>query len=441
MTTTSESTSQAATAPPVVLVTDDSASTVMVLREMLELSGMRVIVARDGAAALALAAQQAPDLILLDVIMPGLDGHTACRRLKASQKLRNIPVIFMTSLTDEKSKLECFDAGGVDYIAKPLHLKEVLARVQTHLELNAMHKRLAQQNLALQREVAARAEVEASLEQLVARRTADLAQRTQALEESLLRQQRMQEHMVKTEIMASLGQLVAGLAHEINAPVGVSYTAATQLGEELRQFRASVDAGQMTRSRLEQFTTNSDDLVAALTANCARAAELVRRLKSGATDRSSEQRRQFLLGDLVRETMASLEPQLRKQEVKVQIEVEQEAMMDSYPGALSQVLINLTSNALDHAFGAVGGQLHLRIASGPATATLSFADNGSGIAAADLPRVFEPFFSTRRDAGNSGLGMHIVSSLVTATLGGAITLDSQPGQGTACTLTLPLAAP
>lgn len=419
MTTTSDSANQV-DSTPVVLVTDDSPSTVMVLREMLEQSGLRVITAPDGAAALELAAQQPPDLILLDVIMPDLDGYTACRRLKASPQLQHIPVIFMTSLTDEKSKLECFDAGGVDYIAKPLHLKEVLARVQTHLELTAMHKRL---------------------EQLVARRTADLAQRTKALEESLAQQQRMQEHMVKTEIMASLGRLVAGLAHEINAPVGVSYTAATQLGEELKRFRANIDSNQMTRSRLEQFTSNSADLVAALTANCARAAEMVRRLKSGATDRSSEQRRHFLLGDLVRETMASLEPQLRKQEAGVRIAVVQEVAMNSYPGALSQVLINLTTNALDHAFGAQGGQLDIRIGGDENNVTLSFADNGRGISAADLPHVFEPFFSTRRDAGNSGLGMHIVSSLVVTTLGGAITIDSQPGQGTVCTLALPAVAP
>lgn len=444
LTTTSESASPASAAPaaPVVLVTDDSPSTVMVLCEMLEQAGLRVISAADGAAALALAARQPPDLILLDVIMPSLDGYATCRQLKASAPLQHIPVIFMTSLTDEKSKLQCFEAGGVDYIAKPLHLKEVLARVQTHLALNAMQKQLAQQNLALQREVLARAEVEASLEQLVARRTADLEQRGKSLEESLAQQRRMQEHMVKTEIMASLGRLVAGLAHEINAPVGVSYTAATQLGEELRHFRAAVEANQMTRSRLAQFTASSAELVSALTVNCARAAELVRRLKSGATDRSSEQRRKFLLGDVVRETMASLEPQLRKQAVAVQIEVEQEVMLDSYPGALSQVLINLTSNSLDHAFGAHGGQLDIRVAAGsPAGATLTFADNGCGIAAIHLPRVFEPFFSTRRDAGNSGLGMHIVASLVTATLGGAITIASQPGRGTVCSLTLPLAAP
>lgn len=420
MTTTSENASQAAD-QPLVLVTDDSPSTVMVLQEMLEQSGMRVIVARDGVAALSMAEEQTPDLILLDVIMPGLDGYITCRRLKADPRLQHIPVIFMTSLTDEKSKLECFDAGGVDYIAKPLQLKEVLARVQTHLELNAMHRQL---------------------EQLVARRTADLAQRTRALEASLAQQQRMQEHMVKTEIMASLGRLVAGLAHEINAPVGVGYTAATQLDDELRRFRANVDSGQMTRSKLEQFTANSTELVSALTVNCARAAELVRRLKSGATDRSSEQRRPFLLGDLVRETMASLEPQLRKHEVTVRIDAPQELAMDSYPGALSQVLINLTSNALDHAFTAAGGQLEIRIApNGADEAMLAFGDNGRGIDAASLPRVFEPFFSTRRDAGNSGLGMHIVSSLVTTTLGGAVAIASTPGQGTVCTLTLPLAAP
>ena len=427
---------------PLVLVTDDSVSTVMVLREVLEQSGLRVHGAHDGASAVYQMEQTPPDLLLLDVVMPGMDGYEICRRLKANPRLRHVPVIFMTGLTDEQAKLECFDAGGVDYIAKPLQLKEVLARVHTHLELHAMQRRLAQQNHALQRQMLARAEVEASLEDLVERRTADLAQRTQALEESLAQQQRMQEHMVKTEIMASLGRLVGGLAHEINAPVGVAFTAATQIGDELRRFQAGVESGQVTRARLERFTSNAIVMADVLAVNCARAVELVRRLKSGATDRSSEQRRRFQLGELVRETMASLEPQLRKHDIEVKIEAAQEVAMDSYPGALSQVLINLATNALDHAFGANGGNggaIGIRIAaSGPDEVMLSFADNGGGIAEELLPRVFEPFFTTRREAGNSGLGLHIVASLVSGPLGGKIALDSTPGVGTVCKLTLPL---
>lgn len=428
-----------ASVKPVVLVTDDSVSTVMVLREVLEQSGLQVIGVHDGASALARMEQQTPDLVLLDVVMPGLDGYEICRRMKASPRLRQVPVIFMTGLTDEKSKLECFDAGGVDYIAKPLQLKEVLARVQTHLELHAMQQRMVEQNNALQREVQARAQVEAMLEELVARRTADLAQRTQALEDSLDQQRRMQEHMVKTEIMASLGRLVAGLAHEINSPVGVAFTAATQLGEELRRFEQNVGSGQVTRARLEKFIRNGIELADALAVNCARAAELVRRLKSGATDRSSERRRRFILGDLVRETMASLEPQLRKHDIEVQIEVVKEVAMDSYPGALAQVLINLATNALDHAFGGESGRITIRVEPGLANeVVLTFADNGRGIAPDVLAHIFDPFFTTRRDAGNSGLGMHIVSSLVSGTLGGSIAVESTPGQGALCRLVLPL---
>lgn len=431
MTTNSVSLSRAESRP-YVLVVDDSVSTVMVLREVLEQSGMRVEGAHDGASAMARLDAQAPDLLLLDVVMPGLDGYEICRRMKLSQRLRQVPVIFMTGLTDEPSKLECFDAGGVDYIAKPLQLKEVLARVQTHLALHAMQQRLAQQNLALQREIKARAQAEERLEALVERRSEDLAA-------SLAQQRHMQEHMIKTEIMASLGRLVAGLAHEINSPVGVAFTAATQLGDELRRFKENVEAGQVTRSRLEKFIRDSVELSDALAVNCARASALVRRLKSGATDRSSEQRRRFLLGDLVSETMASLEPQLRRHDIEVDLDSGPVLPMLSYPGALSQVLINLATNALDHAFNGESGRISIRIAlRGVNEVELCFADNGRGIPAQVLPHIFEPFFTTRRDAGNSGLGMHIVSSLVSGTLGGTVDVESSPGQGTLCRLMLPL---
>ena len=433
MTTNTVSLSRAESRP-YVLVVDDSVSTVMVLREVLEQSGMRVEGAHDGASAMARLDVQAPDLLLLDVVMPGLDGYEICRRMKLSQRLRQVPVIFMTGLIDEASKLECFDAGGVDYIAKPLQLKEVLARVQTHLALHAMQQRLAQQNLALQREIKARAQAEERLEALVERRSEDLAA-------SLAQQRHMQEHMIKTEIMASLGRLVAGLAHEINSPVGVAFTAATQLGDELRRFKENVESGQVTRSRLEKFIRDSVELSDALAVNCARASALVRRLKSGATDRSSEQRRRFILGDLVSETMASLEPQLRKHDIEVELDLDSAPVlaMFSYPGALSQVLINLATNALDHAFNGEAGRITIRMTlRGVNEAELCFADNGRGITADVLPHIFDPFFTTRRDAGNSGLGMHIVSSLVTGTLGGTVEVESSPGQGTLCRMLLPL---
>lgn len=395
----------------VVLAIDDSASSLMVLEDALNEAGYHAMRASDGMKGLAMAMATPPDLILLDVIMPGIDGFETCRRFKSDPTLRDIPLIFMTSLSTEQFKLDGFEAGAVDYLTKPLQMREMLARVQTHLSLSMMRRRLAAQNLALQREMAARASASRAL-------------------------------LSEAEGMAALGRTVATMAHDINAPVGMALTAASVLESRLRMLKGMLGQNKLTRSEMDKFIADGMEVSASVTINCRRAADLVRRLRSGVGERASAQRHRFLLGETVRQTIASMHPHFAEHHITWDLKVAQEVEMDSYPGILVRVLTNLAANAQDHAFAADGGRLDLSIEpGGEGRVLLRFADNGCGAAAVDLPRIFDAFYTTRREQGNSGLGMHIVRTMVNDILGGAVAVASEPGKGFVVTLDLPLCAP
>ena len=436
----------------IILVVDDSPSSVLVMKEYLEDAGYRTCHAYNGEAALEQARQARPALILMDVLMPGINGFDTCARLKADDALKDIPVMFMTALADENSKMHAFSVGGVDYVSKPPLLGELLARVRTHIALHTLQQNLARKNAALQREVAVREAAEQALrehrdqlERDVAERTADVVSHSHALEVSLARLRLAQEQVIKSETMASLGRVVAGIAHEVNTPLGVALSAASHLNDQIRLVAAKMRDNQLQRSKLEQFFALSQELAQALMINCQRAADLMGRLKSGATDRASGQRREFDLGAYVREVVASLQPQLKLACIDAEIDAADGIRMDSFPGPLAQILSNLVSNAQDHAFGGqdgLGGKVHIAVRElGDEHAEIVFSDNGAGIAPEHLPRILDPFFTTRRSAGNSGLGMHIMQSLVTVVLGGGLSVDSVQGQGTTVRLTFPRVAP
>ncbi|MEO0646228.1 MAG: response regulator, partial [Cyanobacteria bacterium J06650_10] len=175
-----------------VLVVDDTAANLEVVSQVLENSGCEVAVALDGDRALKLVHLHPPDLILLDVQMPGIDGFETCKRLKSNLSTRSIPVIFMTALSDTQSKLKGFDAGGVDYITKPFQAKELLVRVRTHLQLRQLHK---------------------TLQCRVDAKTSELQTTLERLHESQLQ-------LVQNEKMSALGNMIAGIAHEFNNPLG-----------------------------------------------------------------------------------------------------------------------------------------------------------------------------------------------------------------------------
>ncbi len=250
------------------------------------------------------------------------------------------------------------------------------------------------------------------------------------LEQAMMRLKLAQSQLVQSEKMASLGSLVAGLAHEINTPVGVGVTAASTLQEWARRLASQHQDGKLTRSELERFLALCGDSTQILMTNLQRAAELIRSFKQVAVDQSSDERRRFPLKAYLDEILRSLAPKLNRTGHEVTVDCPDGVEVDTYPGAVAQVLTNLITNSLMHAFpGGRRGHITVSVSEDAGQLLLRYADNGVGIPPEHLPRIYDPFFTTRRGSGGSGLGMHIVYNLVTQRLGGTISATSTVGQG------------
>ncbi|WP_245986845.1 PAS domain-containing sensor histidine kinase [Azospirillum thermophilum] len=267
-----------------------------------------------------------------------------------------------------------------------------------------------------------------------------LRQSRDAAEQALRELKATQASLIQAEKMASLGQLVAGVAHEVNTPIGITITGASQLQALMEELERQHAAGALRRSDFQRFLTDGQEMANLILANCTRAANLVQSFKLVAVDQSSDERRSFLLREYVEELLRSLHPTYKnRQGLQIVIDCPEEIELDGYPGALSQILTNLIMNALIHALEpeepgtiTIAARLTDR-----KTVELIVADTGRGIAPEVLPKIFDPFFTTRRGSGGSGLGLHIVYNLVTSRLHGTISVDSGLGRGTRFTLRFP----
>ncbi|MCW2246262.1 PAS domain S-box-containing protein [Azospirillum fermentarium] len=281
-----------------------------------------------------------------------------------------------------------------------------------------------------------------------ARKAEEIFDTMLALEEAYANLKDTQASLVQAEKMASLALLVAGIAHEINTPVGVAYGCSTHLEGQAGTVTDALAAGGLKRSTLESFLHDAGNAARLIRQNLERAAGLIQSFKRVAVDQTSQDRRRFALVPYLTEVAASLDPSLHHLRSRVAVDgpAADPVAMDSFPGALSQIVTNIVMNADVHAFGPGGpGEperlaIHVAALAGDEV-EIRFHDNGRGIPPAHLARVFDPFFTTRRGEGGSGLGLHIVFNLVTQTLGGRITVDSPPGGGTTFTLRLPRTAP
>ncbi|MCP1608474.1 PAS domain S-box-containing protein [Azospirillum lipoferum] len=275
-----------------------------------------------------------------------------------------------------------------------------------------------------------------------ARSAEEIFNAMQELERAYADLKETQANLVQAEKMASLALLVAGVAHEINTPIGIAFGCATHLSGRTGVLTEAFERGTMKKSDLAAYVATASESSRLIEQNLTRAAELIQSFKRVAVDQTSEERRRFDLLAYLEEVVTSLGPTLRKSPHRVAIACSPGIQMDSFPGALSQVVTNLVMNALTHAFPA-DSKGHIVIDVDEVTddeVEIRFADDGLGIAAANLPKVFEPFFTTRRGSGGSGLGLHIVFNLVTQSLGGRISVDSVPGDGTTFTLRIPKTA-
>ncbi len=259
----------------------------------------------------------------------------------------------------------------------------------------------------------------------------ELSQTNRELSKANQTIKRTQDQLVQSEKMAALGGLVAGVAHEINTPVGLGVTEASFLKEKTIEFSECYASEKLRRSDFEKYIKNATECAVSILANLERAAELIVSFKQVAVDQSGDERRRFALKPYIREILLSLRSKYKKTSHTITVNCPEDAEIDSYPGAFSQIVTNFVTNSLLHGFeGIEKGEICFDVTTEGDELLFRYSDNGRGMDEESLGRIFDPFFTTKRTRGGTGLGMHLVFNLVTRTLGGHIECSSAPGEGT-----------
>ncbi len=522
---------------PSILAVDDTPDNLRLLLQVLTQHDYEVRPVLEGARAIAAAQLDPPDLILLDIKMPVMDGYEVCKRLKADARTRDIPIIFLTVLDDVVDVVKGFELGGVDYVTKPVKKGELLARIENQVQLRSLQRHTAQQEsflrsiydgieagisvidvlgngqfrvaevnqTALRMSGLSREQIEGlDLKQLVPPETIarnhqacveqgvpitreeytdvggkkvwwlnthaplfnnhgqidrligtginitdrkqaelQLAEKTKELSQALETLQSTQTELVRSAKMAALGNMVAGVAHEINTPVGTAITTASTLENATKAIAADIAEGNLRKSSFNSYLEVAAECSQLILSNLRTAGDLVHSFKQVAVDQSSLQARTFALKLYLQEVITNLTPTLKQTPHRIVLEGNSTITLHSYPGAIAQIITNLIINSLTHAYPNEHeskhktGTLRLALHQHPGQVMMQYTDDGCGISPEHQSRVFEPFFTTSRERGGSGLGLHLVYNLVTQKLQGTINIASTLGSGTTFTITLP----
>ncbi|MBE9208250.1 hybrid sensor histidine kinase/response regulator [Nostoc sp. LEGE 06077] len=424
-----------------VLIVDDNPANLGVLSDTLDQAGLEVWVAKSGKVALERVKYALPNLILLDVMMPEIDGFETCRLLKADPKTQDIPVIFMTALSDTSKKIEGFQVGAVDYITKPFQQEEVLSRVKLHLKLHDLATRLEHKNVLLEQKVT---EVSQAYEYL----------------------KKVQIQLIQSEKLSSLGQMVAGIAHEINNPVNFIYGNLVHANEYTQEVLHLLHLYQeeyphpTPRIQAELEVTNLEflesDLLKLLNSmnfGARRIREIVKSMRVfSRTDDAN--RTETDIHECLDGTLTILNYRLKPKPEHPEIEIVKNygllPPVECYAGQINQVFMNILSNAIDalddynqqRSFEEIKQQpsrIEIRTSMiGDDWVTIHIADNGPGICQEVQAKLFEPFFTTKPAGKGTGLGLSISHQIVVEKHGGNINCQSTPGNGTAFIVKIPI---
>ncbi|MBW4642116.1 MAG: response regulator [Goleter apudmare HA4340-LM2] len=419
-----------------ILIVDDNPTNLSVLSEVLSNAGYKFRVAVNGESAILQAERNQPQLILLDVEMPGIDGFETCRRLKANPITQNIPLIFTTALADTNSKVKAFSLGAVDYIPKPFAQEEVLARVRVHLQLKQLTE---------------------SLEQQVSDISDGLRLRTTALEQA-------QVQLVQQEKLSTLGELIAGIAHEINNPINFIASNLAPLQEYIRDVTEIIQLYQQEYQPTEKISIAIEDTDLEFVLEDM--AKILNSMKCG-TDRikhisgalrtfSRSSGDSIMSADLhqgLDSTLMILQHRLKGKGDFPHIEIIKHygklPEVDCYPGQMNQVFMNILANAIDALDEAmIQGKLNactpkIEITTAMDSAqwiVIQISDNGIGISESHKQHLFEPLFTTKPVGKGTGLGLSIVHQIVVEKHHGILEVDTQPGQGAKFMIKIPVIA-
>lgn len=432
-----------------ILIVDDTLTNLEIISEALIGAGFEVATAVDGKKALEQIQIRVPDLILLDVMMPIMDGFETCKNLKIQPETHDIPVIFMTAITDTNSKVEALSLGAVDYITKPFHKAEVLARISSHLQLRSLNK---------------------NLEKRVTERTAELNQALKDLQDYQLQ-------LVQQEKMSVLGQLVTGLAHEINNPVSCIYG---NLGHALTYFENMnklinlyqsyyphpVQEIQDEISEMDLAYVRSDlpNLIFSTKEGIQRIRDISRSLRIFSRS-DTEKKIQFDIHEGIDSTILILKHRLKGSENHPDIEIKRDygviPQVNCFPGQLNQVFMNILANAIDaleesfsHKYSSIIDSavtdnqklmaetpkiiIQTMLSEDQSHALIKIQDNGIGMPHQIKERIFDNLFTTKPVGKGTGLGLSISRQIIIQKHGGKLEVNSEPGRGSEFIINIPI---
>ena len=416
-----------------ILIVDDVPSNLQLLSNLLSEQGYKVYKVLDGTLALRSVNLKPPDLILLDIMMPGMDGYEVCSRLKADRQTQDIPIIFLSARDDELGKVKAFSVGGVDYITKPFQVNEVLARVKHQIQIRQLQRQLQQQNLQLQQEVSDRLTAQTQLENLnqqleiqVEQRTAELKKRNEQL---LDLQGRLEEALTHEQSLNTLkSQLIATVSHEFNTPL-----ATIQLICEMQKNLIPA-----------QYQLESDRYQQIITENINRIMQVVDDTKLLAQGESGQIQCSFTMMNLAsfcQNFVQNWQPPNSSYDRSFVDQTQEPLQVLADPMLLHQLLKNLTMNALR--YSPQGGKIQITVGQTSEGAIVQVQDEGIGIPEAEQTQIFDRFYrASNADSvpgtPGAGLGLAVVKHIADLHQG-KITIESVLGQGTCITLHLPLA--
>jgi len=422
-----------------ILVVDDTITNLEIISEALTNSGFFVVTANNGEKALQQTQEKLPDLILLDVMMPVIDGFETCKKLKINPITQDIPVIFMTGISDIETKVKGLSLGAVDYITKPFQKEEVLARIKTHLQLRYLTK---------------------SLEQRVTERTAELSQALKDL-------QAYQLQIIQKEKMSALGQLVTGIAHEINNPVSCIHG---NLGHTANYFNnlikiidlyqqnypepLPVIQAEIAEIDLDYMRSDLPNLITSMKEGVQRIRNITTSLRN--FSRSDQDCKVFCnIHNGIDSTIMILKHRLKASKVRPEIKVVRNygnlPSIACFSGQLNQVFMNILANAIDALEESNLGRSYSEIEKHPNqilietslsedknNALIRIQDNGAGMSADIQHKIFEHLFTTKTVERGTGLGLSIARQIIVEKHKGKLDVYSVLGKGAEFIITIPI---
>ena len=346
------------------------------------------------------------------------------RKINEPIKILKNSIQAISHSKDFSQRVQTLPLTELDILAKNINF--LLGRVENHISKeNKKHQQVIEKNNNLTNKVNTRTDA--------------LKESNQELLSTLEKLHQYQDQLVEIEKIASLGDMVAGIAHEINTPIGLGVTASTLLDDRLKEIINAFENKTLKSSQLKKFLTEGEENIGIIYRNLDRAAKLISSFKEVAVDQSNEEVRQFNINNLLEQVLLTLKAKIKKENVKLTLECPNDLIIKSKPGPINQILINLIINSIMHGFEHKQiGMIHISVSYLSEQLHINYQDDGTGIDDSIKSRVFDPFTTTKRGHGGSGLGLHLVFNLVTQALNGHIDCESDAEHGTSFNITFPV---